>query len=80
MTTLTALEDRIQGSAEDAQRALMVLCAARRRLTCAMAKPITPEEYQHFALLLEAVIQSEDLIKIIYFRYHNTALEAESSQ
>lgn len=80
MTTLTALEDRIQGSNDDAQKALMVLSAARYRLTCAMARPITPEEYQHFALLLEAVIQSEDIIKTIYFRYHNTALGAEVSQ
>lgn len=80
MTTLTALEDRIQGSTDDAQKALTVLRAARHRLTSAMAKPITLEEYQHFALLLEAVIQSEDIIKTIYFRYHNTALGVEESQ
>lgn len=80
MTTLTALEDRIQGSADDAQQALMVLSAARHRLVCVMGKPIAPEEYQHFALLLEAVIECEDIIKIIYFRYHNIALEAELSQ
>lgn len=80
MTTLTALEDRIQSSTDDAQKSLTALSAARHRLTDAMAKPTTSEEYQYFALLLEAVIQSEDIIRIIYFRYHNTALGAESGQ
>ncbi len=75
MTTLTALEDRLRDSDEYAQTVSIELAAARYRLTQAMANPITPEEYQHFALLLEAVIQSEDIIEVIYFRYHNAELK-----
>lgn len=75
MATLTVLEDRLRDSDEYAQTVFIKLATARYRLTQAMKNPITPEEYQHFALLLEAVIQSEDIIKVIYFRYHNAELK-----
>ncbi|MFM1139530.1 EscE/YscE/SsaE family type III secretion system needle protein co-chaperone [Yersinia mollaretii] len=36
-----------------------------------MQLPNHQEQYQQFTLLLEAVIQAEDIIDVIYFRYHN---------
>ncbi|EHG8263355.1 EscE/YscE/SsaE family type III secretion system needle protein co-chaperone, partial [Salmonella enterica subsp. enterica serovar Kentucky] len=33
-----------------------------------------PQQYQQNTLLLEAIEQAENIINIIYYRYHNSAL------
>jgi len=71
MTTLTVLEDSLRDSDEQTQQHLSALAALRGRLQQAMCEPANPEQYQQIALLLEAVIQAEDIINVIYFRYHN---------
>ncbi|EHT97963.1 hypothetical protein CKS_4572 [Pantoea stewartii subsp. stewartii DC283] len=42
-----------------------------------MKGPATQEQYQQFTLLLEAVIQAEDIIKVIAYRYHNQPVEPD---
>jgi len=71
MPTLTDLEDRLRGSNEEAKEHLVILSAICHRLLIAMQAPMNPDEYQQFTLLLEAVIQAEDIINVIHFRYHN---------
>ncbi|MEY4474584.1 MAG: hypothetical protein RL248_351 [Pseudomonadota bacterium] len=71
MSTLTHLEDSLRDSDEQTKERLMILAAVSHRLLMAMQGPTNPEQYQRFTLLLEAVIQAEDIINVIYFRYHN---------
>lgn len=71
MPTLTDLEDRVRVSDEQTQERLRELASAKIRLLQAMKGPIVPAQYQQFTLLLEAVIQAENIINVIYFRYHN---------
>lgn len=74
MLTLTVLEDRLRDSDKHTEEWLRGLAAARYRLQQTMFTPISREQYQQFALLLEAVIQAEDIINVIYFRYHNASI------
>ncbi|AJJ62708.1 EscE/YscE/SsaE family type III secretion system needle protein co-chaperone [Yersinia aldovae] len=71
MPTLTDLEDSLRDSDEQTKERLMALAAVYHRLIVAMQGPASREQYQQFTLLLEAVIQAEDIINVIYFRYHN---------
>ncbi|WP_408581923.1 EscE/YscE/SsaE family type III secretion system needle protein co-chaperone [Obesumbacterium proteus] len=68
---MTNLEDRLRDSDEQTRERLATLAAAKSRLIKAMQGPTPREQYQQFTLLLEAVIQAEDIINVIYFRYHN---------
>lgn len=70
--TLTALEDRLRDA--NVQADITHLTQARKRLEGAMKNPTSPDKYKELALLLEAVIQAEDIINVIYFRYHNAAI------
>ncbi|MFP1892482.1 EscE/YscE/SsaE family type III secretion system needle protein co-chaperone [Lonsdalea quercina] len=71
MPTLTDLEDHVRDSEAHTRERLVQLAEAKARLLRAMKGPSTPLQYQHITLLLEAVVQAEDIIKVIYFRYHN---------
>ncbi|WP_278809022.1 EscE/YscE/SsaE family type III secretion system needle protein co-chaperone [Obesumbacterium proteus] len=71
MPTLTNLEDRLRDSDEHTRERLITLATVKSRLLKAMQGPMPREQYQQFTLLLEAVIQAEDIINVIYFRYHN---------
>lgn len=72
MATLTALEDRLCDV--NAQAEIDLIIQVRARLEFALMKPMSREEYKELTLLLEAVVQAEDIIKVIYFRYHNVAI------
>ncbi|NLS55309.1 EscE/YscE/SsaE family type III secretion system needle protein co-chaperone [Hafnia alvei] len=75
MATLTELEDRLRDSDEQTRERLTALAAVKSRLLEAMQNPMPQEQYQQFTLLLEAVIQAEDIINVIYFRYHNDRIK-----
>ncbi len=80
MPTLTYLEDSVRDSIEQAEDRLRLLAAARIRLLQSMKGPATQEQYKQFTLLLEAVIQAEDIIKVIAYRYHNQPVNPEGFQ
>lgn len=71
MPTLTYLEDSVRDSINQAQDRLKILQVAKIRLQHSMKRPATKEQYQQFTLLLEAVLQAEDIINLIAYRYHN---------
>jgi len=71
MPTLTYLEDSVRDSINQAQDRLKILQSIKIRLRQLMRGPVTQDQYQQFTLLLEAVIQAEDIIKVIAYRYHN---------
>ncbi|EGU8999162.1 EscE/YscE/SsaE family type III secretion system needle protein co-chaperone [Salmonella enterica] len=50
------------------------LRAARRQLEENNSKIQDPQQYQQNTLLLEAIVQAENIINTIYYRYHNNAL------
>lgn len=77
MPTLTYLEDSVRDSINQAQDRLKILQAAKIRLLQAMKGPTTQKQYQQFTLLLEAVIQAEDIITVIAFRYHNQPVKPD---
>lgn len=77
MPTLTYLEDSVRDSINQAQDRLKILQAAKIRLLQSMKGPATQEQYQQFTLLLEAVIQAEDIIKAIAYRYHNQPVKPD---
>lgn len=77
MPTLTYLEDSVRDSINQAQDRLKILQAAKIRLLQAMKGPATQKQYQQFTLLLEAVIQAKDIIKVIAFRYHNQPVKSD---
>ncbi|ECX2002014.1 EscE/YscE/SsaE family type III secretion system needle protein co-chaperone [Citrobacter braakii] len=77
MPTLTYLEDSLRDSINQAQDKLKILQAAKIRLQHSMKGPTTKEQYQQFTLLLEAVIQAEDIIKVIAYRYHNQPVKPD---
>ncbi|WP_211095740.1 EscE/YscE/SsaE family type III secretion system needle protein co-chaperone [Hafnia alvei] len=72
---MTELEDRLRDSDEQTRERLTALAAVKSRLLEAMQNPMPQEQYQQFTLLLEAVIQAEDIINVIYFRYHNDRIK-----
>ncbi|ECE4235075.1 type III secretion system chaperone SsaE [Salmonella enterica] len=74
MTTLTQLEDLLLHSREEAKGIILQLRAARRQLEKASGKVQDPQQYQQNTLLIEAIEQAENIINIIYYRYHNCAL------
>ncbi|EAT3566855.1 type III secretion system chaperone SsaE [Salmonella enterica] len=74
MTTLTQLEDLLLHSREEAKGIILQLRAARRQLEKACGKIQDPQQYQQNTLLIEAIEQAENIINIIYYRYHNCAL------
>ncbi|WP_252145092.1 EscE/YscE/SsaE family type III secretion system needle protein co-chaperone [Yokenella regensburgei] len=77
MPTLTYLEDSVRDSINQAQDRLKILQAAKIQLLQSMKGPATQEQYQQFTLLLEAVIQAEDIIKVIAYRYHNQPVKPD---
>ncbi|WP_447783523.1 EscE/YscE/SsaE family type III secretion system needle protein co-chaperone [Enterobacter asburiae] len=77
MPTLTYLEDSVRDSIHQAQERLKILQAAKIRLLQSMKGPATQGQYQQFTLLLEAVIQAEDIIKVIAYRYHNQPVKPD---
>ncbi|EBJ1006107.1 EscE/YscE/SsaE family type III secretion system needle protein co-chaperone [Salmonella enterica] len=74
MTTLTQLEDLLLHSREEAKGIILQLRAARQQLEKASGKVQDPQQYQQNTLLIEAIEQAENIINIIYYRYHNCAL------
>ncbi|EGZ3992473.1 type III secretion system chaperone SsaE [Salmonella enterica subsp. enterica serovar Wichita] len=74
MTTLTRLEDLLLHSREEAKGIILQLRAARRKLEENNSKIQDPQQYQQNTLLLEAIVQAENIINTIYYRYHNSAL------
>ncbi|EKT7565856.1 type III secretion system chaperone SsaE [Salmonella enterica] len=74
MTTLTQLEDLLLHSREEAKEIILQLRAARRQLEENNSKMLDPQQYQQNTLLLEAIVQAENIINTIYYRYHNSAL------
>jgi len=77
MPTLTNLEDSVRDSINQAQDRLKILQAAKIRLLQSMKGPAAQEQYQQFTLLLEAVIQADDIIKVIAYRYHNQPVKPD---
>lgn len=76
MATLTYLEDTLRQSPAQAGVILLQLRAARYRTEKARHELQDPHQYRLNTLLLEALIQAEDIISVIYYRYHNSALAA----
>lgn len=74
MATLTQLEELLRQSPQRAHALRLQVKAARHRLEKKNIHPQSQQQYQQNTLLLEALIQAEDIIKIIYYRYHNHAL------
>ncbi|MFP2694216.1 EscE/YscE/SsaE family type III secretion system needle protein co-chaperone [Enterobacter ludwigii] len=77
MPTLTYLEDSVRDSINQAQDRLKILQTAKIRLLQLMKGPVSQEQYQQFTLLLDAVIQAEDIIKVIAYRYHNQPVKPD---
>lgn len=77
MLTITHLEDQLRSTPTRAEELLQLLHAARSRLQQQMSIPAEQQRYQQITLLLEAVIQAEDIVKIIDYRYQqkNTLLD-----
>ncbi|WP_342322915.1 EscE/YscE/SsaE family type III secretion system needle protein co-chaperone [Kosakonia sp. BYX6] len=73
MATLTQLEDRLSLAESEAQAIIRQLKNARHRLE----KINNPQLSQENTLLLQGLIQAEDIIKIIYYRYHNCRLQTD---
>lgn len=69
MQTLTELEDKLRKKRNNINELLAILAGARQRLQETLDSPGENMQYQRLTLLLEAVIQAEDIIKIINFRY-----------
>ncbi len=61
----------MRDSDKQTRECLTALAAVKSHLLQAMQNPAPQEQYQRFTLLLEAVIQAENIIDVIYFRYHN---------
>lgn len=74
MSTLTQLEDILRCSNQQAEGLLTQLSVLHGRLENARNQPEDQQQYQQNTLLLESVIQAEDIIRIIYFRYHNQTI------
>ncbi|EKS5667111.1 type III secretion system chaperone SsaE [Salmonella enterica] len=74
MTTLTQLEDVLFHSREEATGIILQLRSARQQLEKVNGKIQDPQQYQQNTLLIEAIEQAENIINIIYYRYHNCAL------
>lgn len=74
MTTLTQLEDVLFHSREETKGIILQLRAARQQLEKINGKIQDPQQYQQNTLLIEAIEQAENIINIIYYRYHNCAL------
>lgn len=77
MPTLTYLEDSVRDSINLAQDSLKILQEAKIRLMQSMKEPATQEQYQQFTLLLEAINQAEDIIRVIAYRYHNQPVKPD---
>lgn len=77
MPTLTYLEDSVRDSINLAQARLKILQTAKIRLLKLMKGPATQEQYQQFTILLEAIIQAGDIIKVIAYRYHNQPVKSD---
>ncbi|WP_253376689.1 EscE/YscE/SsaE family type III secretion system needle protein co-chaperone [unidentified bacterial endosymbiont] len=74
MPALTLLEENIRHSEAWTLERLTMLEELRFRLHQSLVKSVGSERYQAITVLLDVVIQAEDIIKIIYFRYHNSPL------
>lgn len=74
MATLTQLEDKLSMNQSEAQDIIRQLKKNQLRLAELKARPQSWRKYQENTLLQEVLIQAEDIIKIIYFRYHNCNL------
>ncbi|ECH2671911.1 type III secretion system chaperone SsaE [Salmonella enterica] len=61
-------------SREEAKGIILQLRAARQQLEKVNGKIQDPQQYQQNTLLIEAIEQAENIINIIYYRYHNCAL------
>lgn len=77
MPTLTYLEDSMRDSLHQVQERLKILQAAKIRLLQSMKDPAIQAQYQQLTLLLETVIQAEDIIKVIAYRYHNQPVKPD---
>ncbi|MBA3111581.1 type III secretion system chaperone SsaE [Salmonella enterica] len=80
MTTLTQLEDLLLHSREEAKGIILQLRTARQNLEKVNSKMQNPQQYQQNTLLIEAIDQAENIISIIYYRYHNCALVGGSEK
>ncbi|HCL5250047.1 TPA: type III secretion system chaperone SsaE [Salmonella enterica] len=80
MTTLTQLEDLLLHSREEAKGIILQLRTARQKLEKVNSKIQNPQQYQQNTLLIEAIDQAENIISIIYYRYHNCALVGGSEK
>lgn len=69
MSTLTHLEDYLRQPDSDMAPLLSLLDEARHCLDTALKKPEKKTQYTQLTLLHKAVIQAEDIIKVIYYRY-----------
>lgn len=74
MATLTQLEDKLSMDQSEAQAIILQLKKNQLRLAELKAHPQPWRKYQENTLLQEVLIQAEDIIKVIYFRYHNCNL------
>ncbi|QUJ07831.1 type III secretion system chaperone SsaE [Salmonella enterica subsp. enterica] len=74
MTTLTRLEDLpLHSSARKAAKGIILqLRAARKQLEENNGRLQDPQQIPQNTLLLEAIEQAENIINIIYYRYHNS--------
>ena len=72
MATITQLDERLSLEQYEAQAIILQLKNARYRLEN-MLYPLR-ERSQENTLLLQTLIQAEDIVKIIYYRYHNCHL------
>lgn len=77
MPTLTYLEDCLRDSVDQSQDRLNILQVAKIRLLQSMKGPVTQEQYRQLTLLLEAVIQAKDIIRVIAYRYHNQPVKTD---
>lgn len=80
MPTLTQLEEVLRQSDGQAEKLLTQLIATHHRLQKKLKQSDSQNQYQQITLLLELVIQAEDVIKEIYFRYHNQPMKIETSK
>jgi len=77
MATITQLEDRLSLTQSEAQAIILQLKNARSRLENMTYQP--RERSQEKTLLLQTLIQAEDIIEIIYYRYHNCHLNGDQA-
>ena len=78
MATLTELEDRLSMAQAEAQVIISQLHYLRHRLQDSNTQPQHRQKYQENTLLQEVLIQAEDIIKIIHYRYHNRNLNSDA--